>query len=87
MDDMDAIKQEGERSYYSNRNAFLCPYPMGTREFDAFERGWVQAQKRDPGPHNVSYQPSWDYTQATPPPPPERYNAYADRKGRDKPRG
>lgn len=86
MDDMDAIKREGERGYYANRHTFVCPYPRNTREFDAFERGWMQAQKRDPGPHHAQPRPPWDYTQTTPPPPPERYNAYADLKGRSKPR-
>lgn len=85
MDDMDAIKLEGERSYYANRHTFNCPYARGTREFDAFERGWVQAQKRDPGPHHTLPPPPRDYTQASPPSPPERYNAYADIKGRGRP--
>lgn len=86
MDNMSKIKLEGERSYYSNRRAFICPYARGTQEFDAFERGWVQAQKQDPGPHYAPPAPPWDYTQATQPLP-ERYNAYADLKGRSKPRG
>ena len=87
MADLENVRGEGERSYFTNNGAFICPYPHGTPEFDAFERGWVQSLKRDPNPVSATRSPPpWDYTQTAPTPPPERYNAYADLKGRSTPR-
>ena len=87
MADLENVRGEGERSYFTNNGAFICPYPHGTPEFDAFERGWVQSLKRDPNPVSATRSPPpLDYTQAAPSRPPERYNAYADLKGRSTPR-
>ncbi len=87
MSDLEAVREEGGRSYFINKGAFVCPYARDTPEFNYFERGWVQSQKRDPNPVKAISPPApWNYTKATPPPPPEPYNAYADLKGRAKPR-
>lgn len=87
MADLERVREEGERSYFANNGAFVCPYVRGTPEFNEFERGWVQMLKRDPAAASApSSRPPWDYTQAAPPPPPEKYNAYADLKGRPTPR-
>ena len=83
--DAQKIRQAGERSYFENKGRFVCPYRHGTPEFNEFERGWVQAQKRDPSPPAVAPPAAWDYTQARTPAP-EPYNAYADEKGRSEPR-
>lgn len=63
MADLENVRGEGERSYFTNNGAFICPYPHGTPEFDAFERGWVQSLKRDrtqfpqPGLHRLGITP------------------------------
>lgn len=86
MADLEKVREEGERSYVANNGAFVCPYARTTAEFDSFERGWVQALKRDPNPVSVaSAPPPWEYTRAAPAVP-EKYNAYADLKGRTTPR-
>lgn len=82
MADLGEVRDEGERSYFSNSGTFVCPYARGTPEFNSFERGWIQALKRDPNPARASSTPSSNYTHAATPPPPERYNAYAELKGR-----
>lgn len=89
MANFDKMQDEGNLSYLTNKGAFLCPYARGTPEFDSFERGWVQALKRDPNPVSATpYPVPLDYTHAatTSAHPPEHYNAYADMKGRGAPR-
>ncbi|MCU4674299.1 hypothetical protein N7931_01525 [Catenovulum sp. 2E275] len=38
--------EEGFSSYSAECGSLRNPYPVGTEEFNWFERGWVQAQKR-----------------------------------------
>ena len=71
MADLEKERCEGERSYFTNSGTFFCPYARDTPEFNSFERGWIQALKRDPNPAS-----------AAPFPPTESYNAYAELKGR-----
>lgn len=82
MADLDKVGDEGERSYFSNSGTFVCPYARDTPEFNSFERGWIQALKRDPNPILTSSPLSSNHTHAAASPPPERYNAYAELKGR-----
>ncbi len=38
--------QEGFKSFKKNKGKLVSPYKTGSHEYDMFERGWVQAQKR-----------------------------------------
>lgn len=38
---------EGFRSYKARKRDYANPYGLGTAEYDLYERGWVQALKRD----------------------------------------
>lgn len=40
--------KEGKESYFSNRGKYHNRYPLGSTEYDAFERGWSQALKKSP---------------------------------------
>lgn len=42
----DEIVDAGERHYFANKGEYLNPYPIGSDEFNRFERGWVQALKK-----------------------------------------
>ncbi len=86
MTELEKVTEEGAQSYFIHKGRFVCPYAWETPEFNHFQRGWIQSQKRDPNPVKaVLHRAPWDYTQAASLPP-ERYNAYADLKGRSKPR-
>lgn len=41
------IVEQGRKSYWANKGKMDCPYDFGTPEYNDFERGWVQACKRD----------------------------------------
>jgi len=41
------IVAQGRKSYWANKGTMECPYNFGTPEYNDFERGWVQAFKRD----------------------------------------
>lgn len=43
----DAVVEQGRRSYWAENKRMNNPYEFGTPEFNDFERGWVQACKRD----------------------------------------
>lgn len=43
----DTIVEQGRRSYRADGKKMNNPYDFGSREYDDFERGWVQACKRD----------------------------------------
>ena len=43
----DDIVDQGSKSYWANSGKMNNPYDFGTLEFNDFERGWVQACKRD----------------------------------------
>lgn len=38
--------QEGFDSFKKNRGKLKIPYPQGSEEYNSFERGWLQAQRR-----------------------------------------
>ncbi len=40
--------QEGRKNYFANKGKYENPYPIGSLEYDAFERGWTQALKKTP---------------------------------------
>ena len=40
--------REGMSSYFNKEANFKNPYSSGTPEYNAFERGWTQALKRNP---------------------------------------
>jgi hypothetical protein len=41
------IVAQGRKSYWANKGKMDNPYEFGTPEYNDFERGWVQACKRD----------------------------------------
>lgn len=43
----DNIVDQGRKSYWGNSGKMNNPYDFGTPQFNDFERGWVQACKRD----------------------------------------
>lgn len=47
-DDIDALVR-GRKAYFDNPDRLVNPYPGGTREYNDFERGWVQALKGSGG--------------------------------------
>lgn len=51
--DLDNIYREGEQ-YYFKMEVYKNPYPIGSAEFNEFERGWTQALKSSNG-SQISY--------------------------------
>jgi hypothetical protein len=43
----DEIVREGEKHYLSNKGKYQNPYPIHSDKFNRFERGWVQALKKN----------------------------------------
>lgn len=43
------ISKLGARKYFEDGGVYRNPYPAATPEADEFERGWMQALKRDNG--------------------------------------
>lgn len=41
------ITKLGARKYFEDRGIYRNPYPMGSPEFNEFERGWMQSLKKD----------------------------------------
>ena len=46
LDDKQLI-DEGRTAYFSSNGNYFNPYKVGSMEFNAYERGWMQALKRD----------------------------------------
>ena len=44
------IVTQGRKSYWTNNGKLVNPYAFGTSEYNDFERGWVQAMKKDKSP-------------------------------------
>jgi len=42
--------REGMKMYHESRDEYTNPYPIGSPEYNQFERGWMQALKRDNDP-------------------------------------
>ncbi|UEG61608.1 hypothetical protein [Stutzerimonas chloritidismutans] len=42
-----AAYKEGKESYFSNKGRYENRYPLGSTEYDAFERGWSQSINKD----------------------------------------
>lgn len=43
-------RRQGEMDYRREPGAYRNPYRNGTNDFDEYERGYFQAQRRDPNP-------------------------------------
>lgn len=43
----ETVVAQGRKSYWANKGKMDNPYAFGTPEYNDFERGWVQACKRD----------------------------------------
>ena len=79
-----AIIAKGKSDYYTLKGVYTNPCPMASQEFNHYERGWTQSLKFDGGKLiEISNKPA--YSPVAPAKTPE-YNAYAEQKGRSKPR-
>lgn len=77
------IVNRAMRDYRRNRAEYQNPYPNGTQGFNAYERGWVQALKRDDSkPPMQPFKPVPVVRSA----PKSEVNLYALAKGREGPR-
>ena len=80
----DRAKEEGANAVVDIKGIYKNPYPMTSQEFNHYERGWTQSLKFDGGKLvEMSNKPA-QLPVATPQAP--TYNAYAELKGRSKPR-
>ena len=46
--EMNKYREEGEKSFHKSKGRYINPYELGSNQFNDFERGWFQAQKRCP---------------------------------------
>jgi hypothetical protein len=85
----DAVRQRGAREYFSHRGEYRNPYTVGSADYNSYERGWMQSLKRNEG-NLVNLvnlvNPASPPSVSRPTPPPSEYNAYAELKGRSRPR-
>jgi hypothetical protein len=81
----DGPRQRGEREYFLHRGEYRNPYEVGSADFNAYERGWMQSLKRNDGNLVQSHAAKHAPTRA-PSAAPSTYNAYAELKGRGTPR-
>lgn len=51
---LDAIALQAREDYRRAPTEYRPPYPIGSKEFDAYERGWMQALKRNPMTNTAS---------------------------------
>ena len=81
----DHARQRGGREYYSHRGEYRNPFPTGSDAYNEYERGWMQSLRRDDGKlvpfANADPLPELKHAS-----PPSDYNAYAELKGRSRPR-
>jgi hypothetical protein len=78
------IIAKGKSDYYAFKGVYKNPYPMASQEFNHYERGWTQSLKFDGGRLvEMSNKPAPLPVVPTQAP---TYNAYAEQKGRSKPR-
>lgn len=78
------IIAKGKSDYYTFKGIYQNPYPVTLREFNHYERGWTQSLKLDGGKQvEISNKP---VQLPVAPPQAPIYNAYAELKGRSKPR-
>lgn len=74
------IIAKAKSDYFITKGKYANPYPMGSTEFNHYERGWMQSLKLNDGKLVEPYKP--------PPLPPHRppaENRYAEMKGRSAP--
>ncbi|HAR61085.1 MAG TPA: hypothetical protein DCS18_12955 [Alcanivorax sp.] len=50
MDDRVPPRRQGEQDYRREPSVYRNPYSNGSDEFNEYERGYFQAQRRDPNP-------------------------------------
>lgn len=76
--------REGMKAYRKSPGEYSNPYPIGSQEYNQFERGWVQAQKRD-NDHSShgQYRSSYSRETSSKPSPSTEVTAelYTSRKG------
>jgi hypothetical protein len=80
----DGARQRGAREYFVHRGEYRNPYPLGSADFNEYERGWMQSLKRNEGKLVSLDAPAPPGPASTPAP--SDYNAYAELKGRRGPR-
>jgi hypothetical protein len=80
----DSARQRGAREYFAHRGVYRNPYPLGSSDYNDYERGWMQSLKRNEGA--LVELASRSPVPAPQPTPASDYNAYAERKGRTGPR-
>lgn len=47
------IIRQGKSDYFTQKGHYDNPYPTGSDEFNAYERGWMQSLKRMKNPYPV----------------------------------
>jgi hypothetical protein len=77
---LDVIVLQAREDYRRAPTEYRPPYPIGSKEFDAYERGWMQALKRNPEANTTS-RFEWVEEDVLSPRIAPSYNAYANRKG------
>jgi hypothetical protein len=82
----DAVRQRGAREYFSHRGEYRNPYTFGSADYNSYERGWMQSLKRNEGKVVDLGNPASPPPVSRPTSPTSEYNAYAELKGRSRPR-
>jgi hypothetical protein len=77
------IVNRAMRDYRLNRVDYKNPYPSGTQGYNAYERGWMQALKRDDSRPFTQTKSPLPVVQSAPK---TEVNLYALMKGRSGPR-
>lgn len=76
--------REGMKMYHESRGNYSNPYPVGSPEYNQFERGWMQALKRDNDhSYQSQYRSSYSRETSSKPSPSTEVTAelYRSRKG------
>jgi hypothetical protein len=83
--ELDGIRHCGEREYFQHRGEYRNPFEMGSDAYNAYERGWMKSLKLNGGKLGSAATPAPAVLPRRLPSTSE-YNAYAEMKGRSKPR-
>lgn len=82
----DAVRQRGAREYFLHRGEYRNPFSVGSADYNSYERGWMQSLKRNEGKLVDLHSPPSPPPLSRPVAPSSDYNAYAELKGRSRPR-